>query len=126
MERAGLERELRDGFFPECGADAVPKAQRATGFQELGLPYASDPGVTRHLANFLGRHAEELARNLHDLVGQNLTALNLNLKLIQTQLATKLPTGNPVDASLDDARTLVEQVTVQVRNVMSELRPPMP
>src|SRR5262249_34482662 len=32
--------------------------------QELGLPYASDPAVTRHLAHFLHRHAEVLAERV--------------------------------------------------------------
>ncbi len=53
LSREELERVLLDGFFPECPADAVPRQQRAIGFQELGLPYASDPAVTRHLAHFL-------------------------------------------------------------------------
>ncbi len=63
LTRAELEHELLDGFFPECPADAVPRAQRALGFQEIGLPYASDPGVTRHLAHFLSRHGEDLAQH---------------------------------------------------------------
>jgi len=51
-------RELRnvvEGFFPEVDADAVPATQRRTGLTTLGLPYAQDPGVTRHLAAFLRR-----------------------------------------------------------------------
>src|SRR6202042_1104567 len=28
------------------------------GLQEFGLPYASDPAVTRHLASFLSRHGD--------------------------------------------------------------------
>ncbi len=63
LTRAELERELLDGFFPQCPADAVPIQQRATGFQEIGLPYASDPGITRHLAYFLSRQANELAQH---------------------------------------------------------------
>jgi molecular chaperone DnaK (HSP70) len=63
LSRAELEHELIDGFFPECEADAAPRVQRAMGFQEIGLPYASDPGITRHLAWFLRRHAEELAQH---------------------------------------------------------------
>jgi PAS domain S-box-containing protein len=81
--------------------------------------------LNQTLAQMQERERQELAHNLHDLVGQNLTALNLSLKLIQTRLATRLPTDNPVDASLADARKLVEQVTVQARDVMSDLRPPM-
>jgi molecular chaperone DnaK (HSP70) len=61
--RPELERELLDGFFPEVMADIVPKAQRSMGFQEIGLPYASDPAVTAHLAYFLARHAADLAQH---------------------------------------------------------------
>jgi len=56
-----VERVLVEGFFPDCPPDAVPKQQRAIGLQELGLLYASDPSVTRHLAYFLHRQAEVLA-----------------------------------------------------------------
>jgi hypothetical protein len=61
LSRAEVEQVLVDGFFPECAADAEPLRQRAVGFQELGLPYASDPAVTKHLAHFLHRQAEPLA-----------------------------------------------------------------
>jgi molecular chaperone DnaK (HSP70) len=62
LTRADMDRVLIDGFFPECPADAEPKMQRTVGLQELGLPYASDPAVSKHLAHFLHRHAEMLAQ----------------------------------------------------------------
>src|SRR5207237_2146177 len=61
LPRAEAERVLIDGFFPECKPDAEPAKARAVGLQELGLPYVSDPGITRHLAQFLSRQAESLA-----------------------------------------------------------------
>ncbi|HMF11262.1 MAG TPA: Hsp70 family protein [Gemmataceae bacterium] len=61
LTRQEVERVLIEGFFPECPPDAAPKQQRAIGLQELGLPYASDPAVTKHLAHFLHRQAEVLA-----------------------------------------------------------------
>jgi hypothetical protein len=61
LTRAEVERVLVDGFFPECPVDAEPIRQRGVGLQELGLPYASDPAITKHLAHFLHRHAEALA-----------------------------------------------------------------
>jgi hypothetical protein len=61
LSRADVERVLTDGFFPDCPPDAEPARQRTVGLQELGLPYASDPAVTRHLASFIHRHAEVLA-----------------------------------------------------------------
>jgi hypothetical protein len=36
--------------------DARPQKRRAVGLRELGLPYASDAAITRHLAEFLSRH----------------------------------------------------------------------
>jgi molecular chaperone DnaK (HSP70) len=50
-----LERTLVDGFFPRCAPHEMPKTGRRVGFQEMGLPYAADPAVTRHLAKFLTR-----------------------------------------------------------------------
>jgi molecular chaperone DnaK (HSP70) len=58
LSRADMERELVEGFFPACKPDAEPMRQRAVGFQELGLPYASDPAITKHLAYFLHRQAK--------------------------------------------------------------------
>ncbi len=56
LERADVERLLVEGFAPPVAADAAPRAQRALGLRELGLPYATDPAMTRHLASFLARH----------------------------------------------------------------------
>jgi hypothetical protein len=62
LTRAEMERVLVEGFFPACPPDAQPLRQRSVGLQEIGLPYASDPAVTKHLAYFLHRHAADLAR----------------------------------------------------------------
>lgn len=50
-----LKSVVLDGFLPLVGAEARPQAARRVGLQTLGLPYASDAGITRHLAEFLGR-----------------------------------------------------------------------
>ena len=42
-----------NGFLPFVAADAVPALSRRAGLRELGLPYAADPAVTKHLAAFL-------------------------------------------------------------------------
>jgi len=44
---------LLSGFFPQCDASARPERNPQSGFQDLGLPYESDPAVTRHIAAFL-------------------------------------------------------------------------
>ncbi len=49
------ERTLLDGFFPDVALDAEPD-ESEVGLLEFGLPYASDPAITRHLATFLWQH----------------------------------------------------------------------
>lgn len=55
LTREELTQVLVEGFFPAVGADARPPSQKRLGLTTLGLPYASDAAVTRHLAAFLGR-----------------------------------------------------------------------
>jgi molecular chaperone DnaK (HSP70) len=50
---ADLRSVLLDGFLPRVASDAMPARQRRVGFQELGLPYAADAAITKHLARFL-------------------------------------------------------------------------
>ena len=57
LSRDEAHRILVDGFFPPCDLDATPTRQRGSGFQEVGLPFESDPAITRHLAHFLHTHA---------------------------------------------------------------------
>jgi molecular chaperone DnaK (HSP70) len=58
VERHDVEATLVDGFFPVVGPDETPRTTRRVGLQEIGLPYASDPAITRHVAAFLARHRE--------------------------------------------------------------------
>jgi hypothetical protein len=58
VERDALAKLLLDGFFPSCAVSDRPAKRRASGFQEIGLPFESDTAVTRHLAAFLAAHAE--------------------------------------------------------------------
>jgi len=57
LRRDDLGRVLLDGFFPLVGASEMPARRRAGGLQELGLPYAADPAITRHLGRFLTQMA---------------------------------------------------------------------
>ncbi|WP_213956616.1 Hsp70 family protein [Variovorax sp. dw_954] len=50
-----------EGFFPRVDASARPVTRVRAGLAQLGLPYAQDAAVTRHLAAFLGRQLGALA-----------------------------------------------------------------
>ena len=50
---ADVRQVIFDGFFPVVPADAEPQRGARAGLHEMGLPYVSDPAVTRHLSAFL-------------------------------------------------------------------------
>ena len=57
LDREEVRALLVDGFLPRVGPDDRPAPRtRASGFQEFGLPYAPDPGISRYLAAFLAAH----------------------------------------------------------------------
>lgn len=57
-----VNQVLLEGFFPSVAKDAMPARQRRVGLQEIGLPYAADAAITRHLARFLSRQSDDAAR----------------------------------------------------------------
>ena len=63
LRRSDVDELLTSGFFPETKVDELPQTARRTGLAQLALPYAQDPGVTRHLASFLTRQARALANS---------------------------------------------------------------
>jgi molecular chaperone DnaK (HSP70) len=56
LTRAQVTSLLVEGFFPKVGKEARPSRRAAAGLRELGLPYAHDPAITKHLAELLSRH----------------------------------------------------------------------
>jgi Hsp70 protein len=65
LAREDLDQVLVEGFFPKVASGELPVRQRRVGFQELGLPYAADPAITKHLARFLS----EQVRNSPEAAG---------------------------------------------------------
>jgi molecular chaperone DnaK (HSP70) len=55
LTREDVVRTLEDGFLPLTSADDLPARNRRVGLRELGLPYETEPAITRHLAAFLTR-----------------------------------------------------------------------
>jgi hypothetical protein len=65
LVREDLDRVLVEGFFPKVASGELPARQRRVGLQELGLPYAADPAITKHIARFLS----EQVRNSPEAAG---------------------------------------------------------
>jgi hypothetical protein len=60
LDRASLSQVILDGFFAQTALDDLPREARRTGLQEFGLPYASDPVISKHLARFLTRSLQNV------------------------------------------------------------------
>jgi molecular chaperone DnaK (HSP70) len=69
--KAALRREQVEqvlaAFLPEVAVTDFPQKPRTAGLQEMGLPYASDAAITRHLARFLHQGDSGFARPTHVL-----------------------------------------------------------
>ena len=108
LARADVERIVLEGFFPVVASDAMPARQARAALAEIGLPYASDPAVTRHLARFLRqpaaprRSASGLAAPTHVLFnGGVFGAASLRARLLETLNGWLAAEGMGPAAALD-------------------------
>lgn len=79
--------------------------------------------LSRRLVDIQELERRRFSRELHDQVGQNLTALSINLDILRNQLSGDASAG--YRSRLDDSVALLESTAGAIENVMSELRPPM-
>jgi PAS domain S-box-containing protein len=79
--------------------------------------------LSRRLVAAQELERRQIARDLHDQIGQNLAVLNINLSIARDQLSHE--TIERVDARLAKAIQIVDETVEQIRDVMAELRPPI-
>src|SRR5437660_679296 len=65
LAREAACEQILEGFVPRVSRTDLPsRGARVAGLSELGLPYVSDPAITRHAAAFLRRHERTVAEAL--------------------------------------------------------------
>jgi signal transduction histidine kinase len=77
--------------------------------------------VARRLVDAQEAERRALATELHNLVGQKLAALNINLNIVKSQSTPS--TSVQSIARLEDSLKLVDETVESIRDVMMELRP---
>jgi len=103
-------------------ADEITKDLRESE-DELRASADQLQAMSRRLVDVQESERRQFSRELHDRVGQNLTALSISVDILKTQLPGN---GNEALRSrLDDAAALLESTAGAIENVMSDLRPPM-
>jgi PAS domain S-box-containing protein len=78
--------------------------------------------MSRQLLEVQENERRSLARELHDTVGQELTAISLNLAMLRDALPEDL--AQRVGDRLEDSEKLLEATSGRLRNIMADLRPP--
>ena len=73
LTRAEVEQILVDGFLPLTAPDDLPARDRRAGLRELGLPYASEAAITKHLAAFLTQAKVAMKAEQLDAPAENRT-----------------------------------------------------
>lgn len=53
---ADVHAAILEGFFPAVPYASEPQRAARLGLQEMGLPYVTDPAITKHLAAFVRQH----------------------------------------------------------------------
>jgi PAS domain S-box-containing protein len=84
---------------------------------------ASLQSLTRRLVQVEEAERRRIAGELHDRVGQNLSALNINLDIVLGALGADAPQG--LRLRLRDSLGLVDGTLQTIEDVMADLRPPL-
>lgn len=79
--------------------------------------------LTVRLAEAEERERCNLSHELHDSVGQRLTALNINLGIVKRQLSADA--AQTIRSRIDDSLHLIAETVACVRDVMADLYPPI-
>jgi PAS domain S-box-containing protein len=98
-------------------------SERKQAEQALQQSHQQLQHLTARLGEVEGRERHNLARELHDRVGQSLTALSINLSIVQSQLSAA--SAQQIGTRLTDSFQLIDETVEHVRDVMANLYPPV-
>ncbi|MBM4048813.1 MAG: PAS domain S-box protein, partial [Planctomycetes bacterium] len=109
------------GIAREVGDSLAVALQNARLFKSVSAQRQQLRGLALRLAELEEAERRRMARELHDRVGQNLTALGINLNILRGSLGPEAHARSL--ARLDDSLALLEDTGSRIRDVMAELRP---
>ena len=97
--------------------------QNARLFEQLSESQKQLRGLSQKLVQMQEKQFSRLAEELHDRVGQDMTAINVNLNIMRTMLPKTTP--GEITARLADTEKLVQENVKRMRSTVAEFRPPM-
>jgi PAS domain S-box-containing protein len=101
---------------------ATMSIQNAQLFKQVEGAREQLGALSRRLLEVQEVERRAITMELHDRVGQNLTGLSINLQNMKALLSGK--SAKVLSEKFDDAQTLLEEITRQIRDLMAELHLP--
>jgi PAS domain S-box-containing protein len=107
-------------FYAALGQQVGVAIQNARMFEAIRQQREMLAALNTRLEEAETVERRRLSRELHDLVGQSLTALGINFNIIRSQISEEK--AQELETYLDDSAQLIKEITRCVREVMDELR----
>jgi two-component system sensor histidine kinase UhpB len=112
-----------DGFMEDITEQKKAEEDRERLLKKVRAGQRHLQALSRRLAEVQELERRNLVRKLHDEVGQNMTALSINLNIINSQLPVE--SSEKISFRVNDSMKLIEETVGRIRDVMAELRPPV-
>ncbi len=122
LYKNGVERHVLANYVPDIG-----EAGKVNGFfvlvNDITQRVKSEESLklyAKRLVELEETQKQKLARELHDQVGQRLSAIGMNLNILRNKIPTD---DSSLRSMLDDSLAMLEQTTECIRDVTIDLRP---
>jgi PAS domain S-box-containing protein len=110
-------QQLPDGRFLSVIRDLT---ERIKAEKELAASYDAIRKLSGHIQDIREEERTNMAREIHDELGQQLTVLKMDVSWLKRRMATA---EEPVKQKLQDLISMLDETVKTVRRISSELRP---
>ena len=110
-------QQLPDGRFLSVIRDMT---ERIKAEEELKSSYKAVRSLTAHLQNIREEERTNIAREIHDELGQQLTVLKMDVAWLNKKFQGP---DEKVNSRLKDLLTMIDETVKSVRRISSQLRP---
>jgi len=122
-EYGGGYTEDETSFVGSLASSIALAIQNAHLFEQLSESQNQLRGLSQQQVQMQENQYRHLAKELHDRIGQDMTAININLNIMRTLLPQTI--SKDVISRLADTEQLVQDSVARMRLIMAEFRPPM-
>jgi two-component system sensor histidine kinase UhpB len=113
--------QLSEEFNHMAAARREVEADLESALEQRAQQEGTLRALTQRLVTLQERERRDIARELHDRIGQNLSALSINL----ARLGGRQESAGGSEARIAECTSLVEATALAIQNLLTELKPPM-